>query len=92
MPPEPNDAPSFVRILAKIGLRAIIQNHAPDLAYDLRASARRDYPGLGRSAKRALADTADAAADDPEPWVNLLEALWDSGRQAQRVRRPPPNW
>ena len=82
---------SLLREAAKLGLAVLVADHAPEVAHDLRKSARRDPPGLVRSEKRALAHAADDIASDPTPIVNLIEFLYDQ-QQARIQRGPGARW
>jgi hypothetical protein len=75
---------SFRRELAKAVLAEVVASTAADRAQRLRASARGDAPGLYRESKRAMAEVADGISDDPQPVVDMVEALWDGSRR----RRP----
>ena len=78
---------SFRRELAKAVLAEVVSAAAEDRARRLRASARRDAPGLYRDAKRGAARVADEVADDPQPVVDLIEALWDRPNDSRSQRR-----
>jgi len=78
---------SFRREFAKVILAEIVASTAADRARRLRASARRDSAGIYRDIKRGAADVSDEIADDPQPIVDLIEALWDSPRRGAPERQ-----
>jgi hypothetical protein len=75
---------SFRRELARAVLAEVVASTAADRAQRLRRSARQDPAGLYRDSKRAMAGVADEISEDPQPVVDLLEAMWDGPRR----RRP----
>lgn len=68
---------TFRRGFSKALLAEMVSAEAGNRAKRLRASARRDVPGLYRDSKRAAASLADEIAAGPEPVVDLIKAVWD---------------
>ncbi|MCI4359778.1 MAG: hypothetical protein L3J95_05100 [Thermoplasmata archaeon] len=81
---------SFRRELAKALLSEAISELAASEGDELRRSARRSPPGLGRDARRTLANASDELAHNPEPLVKAIEALWDQPRRRNESRGA--NW